>query len=181
MSRLPTIDPAHATGKTKELLSAVQAKLGLTPNMTRVMANSPAVLEGYLNFSGALGNTLSAKLREQIALVIAEANGCEYCLSAHSAIGKMVGLNEGEIALSRNAESNDPKTIAALRFARAVNNNRGKVTDLEVEAVRASGFSDAEIAEVIAHVALNILTNFFNNATQPTVDFPVVKPGLQAA
>jgi uncharacterized peroxidase-related enzyme len=181
MSRLPTIDPAHATGKTKDLLSAVQAKLGLTPNMTRVMANSPAVLEGYLNLSGALGNTLNAKLREQIALVIAEANGCEYCLSAHSAIGKMVGLNEGEIALSRNAESNDPRIISALRFARAVNNNRGKVTDLEVEAVRASGFSDAEIAEIIAHVALNVLTNFFNNATHPTVDFPVVKPGLQAA
>jgi uncharacterized peroxidase-related enzyme len=181
MSRLPTIDPAHATGKVKDLLSAVQAKLGLTPNMTRVMANSPAVLEGYLNLSGALGNTLNAKLREQIALVVAEANRCEYCLSAHSAIGKMVGLNQDEITSSRNAQSSDGKTLSALLFARAVNSNRGQVTQADVQTVRAAGFSDAEIAEIVAHVALNVLTNYFNNATHPTVDFPLVSPNLQAA
>lgn len=175
MSRLLTVDPAAATGKSKELLTAVQAKLGLTPNMTRVMANSPAVLESYLAFSGALaGGLLHAKLREQLALITAQANHCDYCLSAHTAIGKMVGLNSEQILEARKGESSSPKTTAALTFAARVLDAKGEITDSDLAAVRAAGFSDGEIAEIIAHVALNVFTNYFNIAADVEIDFPKV-------
>jgi AhpD family alkylhydroperoxidase len=114
MPGLRAINPKEATGKTKELLDVVQAKLKITPNMTRVMANSPAVLESYLAFSAALhGGSLDGKLREQIALVVAQANRCEYCLSAHTAIGKMVGLTDADIEAGRKGTSTNPKNAAA--------------------------------------------------------------------
>ena len=182
MARLTTIDPTHATGKAKDLLEAVQQKLGLTPNMTRVMANSPAVLESYLSFSGALaGGTLNAKLREQIALAVAEANRCEYCLSAHTAIGKMVGLSENDIQASRSSQATDAKTDAALKFAHEIVVRRGELNQSDVQAVRKAGFADGEIAEIIANVAVNIFTNYFNHIAATDVDFPKVKPAEQAA
>jgi len=119
MPRLPAIQPDKATGKAKELLDGVQAKLKITPNMTRVMANSPAVLQAYLSFTSALaGRALDAKLREQIALEVGEQNACQYCVSAHTAIGRMVGLSDPEIAAARGAASSSPKNAAALEFAR---------------------------------------------------------------
>jgi len=175
MPRINAIDPAGATGKAKELLDAVKAKLGLVPNMTRTMAHSPAVLEGYLNFSGALGEgTLNARLREQIAITVAEANGCEYCLSAHTAIAKLVGLDEAALTSSRQAKSSDARTEAALKFAQAVVKSKGRVTDGDLKAVRDAGYGDGEINEIIANVAINLFTNYFNNATQVEVDFPKV-------
>src|SRR5271167_3480163 len=157
MSRLPAIQPQAATGKAKELLDAVQAKLKITPNMTRVMANSPAVLEGYLSFSGALaGGALDPKLREAIALEVGEQNSCQYCVSAHTAIGKLTGLSDSEINDAREAKSVSPRNTAALQFAHQVVATKGRPTDADVEAVRRAGFSDGEIAEIIAHVALNI-------------------------
>jgi uncharacterized peroxidase-related enzyme len=175
MSRLSAIQTETAGGKAKQLLEAVQAKLKITPNMTRVMANSPSVLEGYLGFSGALsGGTLPAKLREEIALVVGEQNECQYCVSAHTAIGRLTGLTDTEIEQAREARSSSPKHAAALEFARQVMAKRGRVTDAEFEAVRMAGFGDGEIAEIIAHVALNVFTNYFNNATQVEVDFPKV-------
>jgi uncharacterized peroxidase-related enzyme len=175
MARLNTIDPGTATGKTKELLDAVQGALGLVPNMTRVMANSPAVLQGYLGLSGALGRgLLDAKTREQLALVTAQENQCDYCLSAHTAIGKMVGLNTQQITESRVGNGDTPRATAALTFARIVLETRGKITDSDLATVRAAGFSDGEIAEIIAHVALNVLTNYFNIATDVEIDFPKV-------
>ena len=135
MARLPIIDPEKSTGKTHELLAAVQKKLGLVPNSMRVMVNSPAVLEAYIGFSGALdGGSLNAKTRERIALGVAEANQCNYCLAAHSTIGKLVGLNEAEILESRQARSTDSKSAAALQFSRQVIEKRGAVTEAEVEA-----------------------------------------------
>jgi uncharacterized peroxidase-related enzyme len=175
MSRLPAIQTEAASGKSKELLQAVQAKLKITPNMTRVMANSAAVLEGYLGLSGALaGGSLPAKLREQIALEVGEQNACEYCVSAHTAIGKMVGLIESEIEAAREAQSSSAKNAAALAFARQVVAKKGRVSDAEFDAVRKAGFSDGEIAEIVAHVALNLFTNYFNTATEVEVDFPRV-------
>lgn len=175
MPRLNAIDPKEATGKAKELLDGVKAKIGMVPNLMRTFANSPAALEGYLNFSGALsGGLLSAKLREQIALTVADANACEYCLSAHTAIGKMVGLNETELVASRHAGSSDPKTDAALKFAHQLVAKRGEVLDSEIAAVRAAGYNDGEITEIVANVALNILTNYFNHVAQTVVDFPKV-------
>ncbi len=175
MSRFQTFSPSTASGKSKDLLDAVKSKLGRDLNMAGVMANSPAVLEGYLNFSGALsGGLLSAKLREQIALVIAQENHCNYCLSAHSAIGKMTGLSQEQVIASRKGAGDIDKTSAALTFAKRVLATKGQVTESDVQTVRAAGFSDGEVAEIIAHVALNVFTNYFNIATDVEIDFPKV-------
>lgn len=175
MSRLPAVDPNVATGKAKDLLTAVRGALGMVPNMTRVMANSPAVLEGYLGLSGALGKgLLDAKTREQLALETSQENECDYCLSAHTAIGKMVGLTPEQIGEARHGHGKDAKTSAALAFSRQVLETRGQISDADLAAVRAAGYNDGEIAEIIAHVALNVLTNYFNNAAQVDVDFPKV-------
>jgi len=175
MSRLTAIQPQAATGKAKELLDAVQAKFKITPNMMKVMANSPAVLEAYLSFNGALGNgALDAKLREEIALEVGEQNSCQYCVSAHTAIGKLTGLTDSEINQAREARSGSARNAAALQFARQLVMKRGRATDADVEAVRRVGFSDGEIGEIIAHVALNIFTNYFNNTAEVEVDFPKI-------
>lgn len=177
MSRIHQITPDSATGKAKELLDAVHGKLGLVPNITRAMANSPAVLEGYLGLSGALGKgSLSAKHREQIALTVGQANHCDYCLAAHSAIGKMVGLTPDQILDSRRGTAIDPKADAVIRFARKLVDERGRVSDADVAEVRAAGLNDRGIAEVVANVALNIFTNYFNHVAETDIDFPRAEP-----
>jgi uncharacterized peroxidase-related enzyme len=175
MSRLQTIDHTTATGKAKELLDGVKAKLGIVPNMTRVMVNSPAVLEGYLSFNGALaGGHLDPKIREQIALIIAQENHCNYCLSAHTAIGKMVGLSQDQTVASRAGDGGSAKATAALKFAKKVLDTKGEITESDLAEVRAAGLNDGDAAEIIAHVALNVFTNYFNVATEVEVDFPKV-------
>lgn len=173
MERVTPVNLQSAHGRAKELLDAVKAKLGIVPNMTRSMAVSPSVLDAYLGFSGALGHgVLPARVREQLALDVGEANHCDYCVSAHSAIGKRAGLTEREVLDSRRGASADPKTDVLLRFARTVVEKRGVVTEPDIAAVRDAGFGDAEIAEVVANVALNIFTNYFNNVAGTTIDFP---------
>ncbi len=177
MSRIRQINPESATGKAKDLLDAVKNKLGLVPNMTRAMANSPAVLDGYLSLSGALSQGgLSAKLREQIALTVGEANGCDYCLAAHSAIGKMVGLTAEQIMDSRRGTAVDPKADAIVKFAVRVVEERGRVSDLDLADARLAGLDDAALAEVVANVALNIFTNYFNHVAETDIDFPKAQP-----
>lgn len=177
MTRLKAVDPNNATGQAKELLGAVNAALGVTPNMMRTMANSPAVLEGYLNFSGALGKgKLDAKLRELIAITVAQANSCEYCLSAHTFLGKHAGLNDPEMTAAGRAGSGNPKVEVALAFAQQLVIRRGELTDADVARVRKAGFDDGEISEIVANVALNIFTNYFNHVAQTEVDFPKVTP-----
>src|SRR5262245_60369761 len=135
MERIIPVDPQTTQGKAKELLDAVKAKLGLVPNMTRAMAVSPAVLEAYLGITGALTHgVLPPKVREQLALDVGQANHCDYCISAHSAIGKRVGLTEQAILDSRKGQSTDPKTDALLRFARTLVEKRGLVNDGDVAA-----------------------------------------------
>lgn len=173
MSRIQTVNPAQATGQAKELLDGVKSKLGMTPNMMRAMANSPAVLDAYLKFSGILGSgSLPAKTREQIALVVGQTNACNYCLSAHSAIGKMVGLTAAQILESRRGASAEPATDAVLRFARQIVDKRGLVSDADLAAVRNAGWDDRAIAEIVANVALNIFTNYFNHVAETEIDFP---------
>lgn len=175
-SRLPAIPVETAAGSNKDIFAALQKMLGTVPNMTRVMANSPAVLQSYAQFSGALnGAKLSARIREQIALLTAESNACTYCLSAHTAIGTMVGLSSDELHAARHAKSSDPRTQAALTFARAVLAARGGVSDADINAARTAGLSDGELAEVVAAVALNVFTNYFSRAFNVEVDFPRVE------
>lgn len=175
MSRMTVLDPAVATGKTKELLDAVKSKMGKVPNLVRTMAHSSAALEAYLNLSGALaGGVLTPKQREQIALAVAQANGCEYCLSAHTLLGKMAGLGEGEIAAARQGSAADPKSNAILQFARQVVDHRGAVSDAVVSQALQAGLTEGEIAEIVANVALNVYTNYLNNVARIEVDFPRV-------
>ena len=182
MSRIPAIDPATATGKQKTLLDAVQKKLGLVPNLMRTLANSPAALDGYLALSGALAaGVLDAKVREQLALTVAEANLCDYCLSAHTAIGGMVGLSKDDIQSARLASAANAKTNAILKLARSIVVNRGEISATELQTARSAGVTDAEIVETTVNVALNILTNYTNHVAQTVVDFPPVAKASTAA
>ncbi len=180
MKTLETINPETATGKAKELLDAVQTKLGMVPNLVRALANSPAALEVYLGFGALEHGSLSPALREQIALTVAQINGCDYCLAAHSAIGMMVGLSKEQVTDSRRATASDSQTATALRFAKAVVEKKGWASEEDLDQVRAAGFSDGDITEIIAHVAKNIFTNYFNHVAQVEIDFPAV-PELATA
>jgi len=181
MPRLTPIDPATATGEAKALLDGIQAAFGTTPNSFRAMANSPAVLKGWIELSSALGTTLPRRLGEQIAIAIAEQNGCAYCLSAHAAVAGLLGVDAHEIDLNRSGESDDERAAAALRFALTVNATRGGVGDDDLAEIRAAGYDDAGIAAMVGHVALNVLTNYFNVLTQVDNDWPVVTPRAHAA
>lgn len=182
MIRLSVVNPDQAVGPAKALLSAVEKKLGLVPNMTRAMAANPVVLEGYLALAGALARgKLGARLGGLVALTVAEANGCEYCLSVHSAIGSALKIDAGELEAARDARSSSPATDAALKFARRVVDTRGHVSDDDIAAVRAAGHDDAAIGELVAQVALNVFTNYFNSVAATEVDFPRVAPRLKQA
>ncbi|MCC9072868.1 carboxymuconolactone decarboxylase family protein [Flavobacterium sp. F-65] len=176
MIRLKALSPEEATGKTKELFNAVQTKLGTVPNMMRTMGNSPAVLEGYLNLSGALSHgKLGTKTGELLALTIGESNSCDYCIAAHSYIGeKLVKIDKTILQDARKGISTDSKTNAALQFAKTLISKNGLVNDEDVQSVKTAGYSDGEIGEIVAHVALNILTNYFNNTANTEIDFPTV-------
>jgi uncharacterized peroxidase-related enzyme len=177
MSRLATPASIEAAPLAAQpLLEAVKKQLGIVPNLFRLVSNSPAALEGYLGLSGALGKgTLPAPTRERIALAVAEINGCDYCLSAHTYIGKnMAKLDDAEMTANRSGASNDPKADAAVRFAAKVVRERGHVNDDDVRAVKLAGYDDAQIIEIVLHVALNTWTNYINNVAQTVIDFPVV-------
>ncbi len=176
MTRLQALDPQTATGKTKELFNAVQGKLGSVPNMMRTMAHSDAVLEGYLNLSGALSKgKLNARTGELIALAVSQSNSCNYCLAAHTFIGEqLLKTDLAVLEAARAGKSSDAKTQAILQLAKVLIAKNGLVTDADVDAAKTAGVSDAEIAETVAHVALNVLTNYFNNTANTTVDFPAV-------
>lgn len=158
------------------LLEAVKKQLGLVPNLFRIIGNSPAALEGYLGLNGALGKgTLDARTRERIALAVGEANGCDYCLSAHAYLGKnLAKLDDAEIAANREGGSQDKIADAAVRFAVAIVRERGHVSAAEVQAVKGAGYSDGQIIEIVLHVALNTLTNYVNEVAKTEIDFPVV-------
>lgn len=175
MSRLNIPAREDAPAKSQPLLDAVEKQLGVVPNLFRLVGNSPAALEGYLGLNGALGRTLDARTRERIALAIAQANGCDYCLSAHSYLGlNLAKIDETEIALNRAGHSGDAKADAAVVFARKVLDARGKVSDADIAEVRLAGFTEAQVIEITAAVALNVLTNYINNVAETDIDFPVI-------
>lgn len=175
MARISAIDPATATGEAKALLDAVQAKLGITPNFLRVLANSPAALGSFLGlYAIAEQGSLDLQTRERIALALAEQNSCEYCLSAHTAIGRSTGLTGDEMEANRQGTSQDAKAAAAVAFARALVEHKGEVTNAEIEAVRQAGYDEAGIVEIIVHVGMNLLTNILGKASRVEIDFPKV-------
>jgi uncharacterized peroxidase-related enzyme len=176
MSRItiPSVDQSLAA--SKPLLAAVQQQLGVVPNLMKLVGHSPAALEGYLSLNGALAKgKLNPQLREQIALAVAEYNGCDYCLSAHDYLGRNVAkLSQADIDLAREARASDTHASAALRFARQVAVSRGRVSDADLSALRSAGFDEASTVEIVATVALNVLTNYINNVAQTDIDFPKV-------
>ena len=176
MTRLQFISPDSATGQTKELYDGIKQNLGKVPNMMQALGSSPAALSGYLNLHDALSQgELGPQDRERIALIVAELNGCDYCLAAHSAIGKLVGLSPSEISESRQATTVGVSN-ALLEFTKRVVETKGHVTDEDLDVIRGAGYSDAQIAEIVVNVALNTLTNFFNSVAKPEIDFPKAAP-----
>jgi uncharacterized peroxidase-related enzyme len=175
MPRIPQIDPSIATGETAAQLAIARKMFGGTPNLVTTAAQSPAAVGAMLSLFAHLGkSSLGPRAGEQIALAIAQSNGCGYCLSAHTAIGALHGLSPAAVAAARRAEAADPKTAALLRLAVAINHDRGHIADSDLAAARAAGLSDAEIVEVIGHVALNVFTNYLNSVAETPIDFPQV-------
>lgn len=177
MSRIST--PAtieEAPAASRPLLDGVKKMLGSVPNMFRLVAVSPAALEGHLGMFGALGKgELPAPTRERIALAVAEINGCSYCLSAHTYLGKnLAKLDDAEMTANRNGASNDPRADAAVKFAAKVARERGHVSEGDLRSVKMAGYSDGQIIEIVQHVALNVWTNYLNEVLKTDVDFPVI-------
>lgn len=180
MSRIAPILPVAAKGEAKELFSTLEKKVGGVPNIFQCMANSPQVLKAYMNLSEASNHlSLNPKLREEVALVIAQANQCNYCLSAHSAIAGKLGIPTNEILLARKGEASDPKTQAILKFVKLVVEKRGHVSTQEVETLKAAGVNDSEIAEITLLIAVNFFTNYFNHIVDTDIDFPLA-PALKS-
>lgn len=177
MQRLKSVDPQVATGRTKELFEAVQQAFGMIPNTVRVMANSPAVLDSFLAFSGAMGGVgIGSKLHNQLKLTTSETNSCSYCTSILSAIAPSAGLTAGDILAGRTGHSEDGRAKAALAFANDVLETRGKVSVQQLDAVRNAGFGDTEIVEIVASVVLGCFTNFLNNVADTDLDIPKAEP-----
>ena len=176
MARINPVTQDQADPKARELLAGVEKSLGMVPNLMSTIAHSPASLAAYLGFGQALsGGSLGGKLREQIAVAVAGANSCEYCASAHTALGKMQGVDEVELARNLLGESEDDRTRSAIQFAKAIAQQRGWVSDDDYSAVRDAGFSEGEIVEIIATVAINTFTNYLNHIAETEVDFPRVE------
>ena len=175
---IKTLNPETTTGKSKELFNDVQNKLGFIPNLIKVFGNSPATLQTYLSLGEltASGN-FSNKFREQLALVIAEENNCNYCLSAHTAIGKMNGLTEVQIKNNRQAIANNEKTRAGLMFAKLITKQRGQISHEELTTIKNAGYTDEDILEIILNVVANTLTNYTNHIAETEIDFPKVEAG----
>ena len=184
MSRITYPDSiATAPAASQPLLQAVEKQLGTVPNLFRLASVSPAALEGYLGLSGALGKgRLPAATRERVALAVAQKNGCNYCLSAHTYLGKnLAKLDEAEIAANRAGHSHDIKADTAVRFAVKLVDARGRVGAEDLRDIRDAGYDDGQIIEIVQHVALNIWTNYLNELAQTEIDFPVVDAGELAA
>lgn len=180
MPRINSINAATASPEQQQILANVTKAMGGVPNLVSTLAQSPAAANAYLAFNGALAKgSLSAKLREQISLVVGETNSCDYCVAAHTMLGAKAGLSKDEVLDARSATAPDEKSAAALAFSRKIVSERGIVSDSDVDGLREHGFTDGDIAEIVANTALNIFTNYFNHIAATTVDFPAA-PKLEA-
>lgn len=175
MSRIAPLNPETATGEAADLFGAVKSKFGMVPNLLKTVGHEPSVLKGYLDFSGALGGaSFDANTREAIALTVAGANGCDYCASAHTAASKMMKVDQDEITRRLGGTSDDAKLNTLLNFARQVVETRGFVEDADLQAVRDTGYTDAQVVELVGNVVVNIFTNYINHVADTEIDFPKV-------
>jgi uncharacterized peroxidase-related enzyme len=182
MSRINIPEIETAPAASQPFLQALKGKIGFAPNLYKVVANSPTTLEGALAFNGALANgALDAKTGEKIALALANVNGCDYCNAAHTAISGGLRVDGAEIEANRRGHSNDPRADVAVAFARKIAVARGGVSEADVQAVRLAGFTDAQIVEIVAHVAYNTFTNYVNEVFKTPIDFPAVSPATRVA
>ncbi|MEZ5691678.1 MAG: carboxymuconolactone decarboxylase family protein [Rickettsiales bacterium] len=182
MAYIGLTNPEQTSGKQKELFDQIKGAFGVVPNMFKAIGNSPAALQSMFGSFGALGGgKIGAQLGEQIAVLVADINRCEYCLAAHTVLGQKAGLSADDMASAQNGKSSDARTQAALDFAAKLVKNRAQISSEDVKKVRDAGFSDEEIAEILAHVALNIFTNYTNVAFDVEVDFPKVNLNKVAA
>jgi uncharacterized peroxidase-related enzyme len=176
MSRIAVPSRDDAPEASRATLDAIHKQLGVVPNVYRLIANSPAALQGFIGLQGALAKTLDVKTRERIALAVAQVNGCDYCLSAHTYLGlNLAKISPDEVALNRKGASGDEKANAAVSFAAKVARERGHVGEADIAAVRGAGFSDAQIVEIVGLVAENSFTNYLNEVAKTDIDFPIVR------
>lgn len=181
MARINLVTNESANPEQKALFEAIHAQLGIVPNFLKAFANSPAALKAFLGLHGIAGDgSLDPQTRERIALALAQQNSCEYCLSAHTAIGRKAGLDSAEIEANRSGGSRDEKAAVAVRFARSLVAHMGEVTTAELVEMRNAGYSESDIVEVITHVGMNILTNMLGKAGRIDIDFPKVELQLAA-
>jgi uncharacterized peroxidase-related enzyme len=177
MPRTNVLKPEQVPAESKETLDAFTKNIGFTPNMMTTFAQSPIAFNAWATLLGSLSKTLDVKTRDSIGLAVSEVNGCNYCLTVHSFTAEhMAKLPADDIILARKGHANDPKRDAAVQFARKVIETRGQVSDADLKSVRDIGYSEANIIEIVALVAMYSLTNFFNNVFDPDKDFPAVKP-----
>jgi uncharacterized peroxidase-related enzyme len=175
MSRIATIEQTNANDEQKALLDAIQGQLGMVPNFLKIFANSPVALRAFHGLHGvANAGSLDALTRERIALALAQQNGCEYCVSAHTAIGRKTGLTGDEMAAARAGTSQDAQAAVAVGFARSLMEKKGEITTLELAEMRSAGYSESDIVEIITHVGMNFLTNILGKASRVDIDFPKV-------
>lgn len=176
MSHLSNKSPEQTQGHHKELFDQIHSVFGVVPNMFKTIGHSPAALESMWSFFGALGKgEIKAKMGEQIAVLVADINRCEYCLAAHTLLGQKAGASAAEMTAAQAGESSDPRTQAALNFAAKIVKQKAQLTKADVDEVKRAGFTEAEVTEILAHVSLNIFTNYTNIAFAVPVDFPKVK------
>ncbi len=179
MARIQPVDVASVQGSVKEAFGQIDRALGRVPAMFKTLGQSRAALGAMWGFFGAMGlSRLPAKLREQIALAVGETNGCTYCVNAHAALGKHAGLTDGDVLAARHWQAGTSRDAAALTFASAVLEKKGHVSDGDVSAVKAAGFDDAEVLEIVAVVVQNVFTNWVNHVAGTVSDFPAA-PALR--
>ena len=177
MARCEVLSPEQVPADSKPTLDAFTKNIGFTPNMMAAFANSPIAFNAWATLLGSLSKSLDVKTRDSIGLAVSEVNGCNYCLTVHSFTAEhMAKMSADDIILARKGHANDPKRNAAVQFARKVIEARGHVSDDDLAAVRAAGFTEANVIEIVALVAMYSLTNFFNNVFDPEKDFPAVTP-----
>lgn len=176
MSHVKLIEVTDTTSNRREVLEKIQGAFGVVPNMFKAVANSPAALNSMWGAFGALGNgVIDSQLGEQIAVAIANRNRCEYCLAAHTVLGQKAGATANEMAAAQAGLSSDARTATALRFVLKVVESRAQLEAKDVAEIRNAGFDDEQIVEMLAHVALNLFTNYINVALDVPIDFPKVK------